>query len=109
GAVAHWHRRATIPAQRWQPARHAGAVGAAAIASVYTLGALLDSPLVRPYDQWLRAGQVVQRQLAGTAACTQGLADGTSVTFWDLPRDVHPGDDAAEMLGITLFEPFTLT
>jgi hypothetical protein len=88
-------------------ARSRGAVPLAACGLVYTLGSLVGSPLVRPYDQWHQAGAIMHQYLAGIATCTQGLPDDTAVTLWNAPRVYDDGTDESFLILPSMIEGFT--
>jgi drug/metabolite transporter superfamily protein YnfA len=85
--------------------RRAGVL--AACGGVYTLGSLVGSPLVRPYDQWHQAGAIMHQYLAGIAACSEGLPDGTAITLWNAPRLFDDGTDESFLILPSMIEGFT--
>jgi len=76
-------------------------------AAVYTLGSLATSPLVRPWDEWHQAGEVMREYLAGIQTCTSDIPSGTSVTLWNSPALFDDGSDESELLAATILEGFT--
>lgn len=94
----------------WQRVGQRQTLGAAALggmALVYTLGSLVTSPLVRPYDQWHQAGAIMRQYLAAIQTCTDGLPDGTAVTLWNAPRVYDDGSEESYLLLASMIEGFT--
>jgi hypothetical protein len=80
-------------------------LGAAAL--VYTIGCLLASPLVRPFNQWHAAGEVMRRYRLGIQMCTDGLPSEISVTLWNAPKVFDDGTDESYLLFGSMIEGFT--
>jgi hypothetical protein len=94
--------------RRGLPSRQTlGAAALAAAGLVYTAGSLVASPLVRPYDQWHAAGEIMHQYLAGIATCTEGLPNGTAVTLWNAPRVFDDGTEDSFLLFPSMIEGFT--
>jgi len=89
------------------PRERLASAALAVVALVYTAASLATSPLVRPYDEWHVAGQIMHRYLSGIQTCTDGLPSETSVTLWNSPRLFDDGSDESSLLLASMIEGFT--
>jgi hypothetical protein len=76
--------------------------------SVYGLGTLTASPLVRRYDQWATAGAVTDSLWGALTSCVESQPGATRVVVANLPSTLEDGRVETNLIGVTLVEQYTV-
>jgi hypothetical protein len=76
--------------------------------SVYALVSMSASPLVRRYDQWHTAGDVIDRFAQALTQCVASTTRVTHVRLQAVPSTLDDGRVDSNLLGVTLIESYTV-
>ncbi|MBV9581108.1 MAG: hypothetical protein JO057_21210, partial [Chloroflexi bacterium] len=74
----------------------------------FAVGWLADSALVRRYDQWHVAGDVMQGYTDALTECVTSVPDISHVRLEGMPTALDDGQPETNQLGVTLFEDYTI-
>ena len=97
-----------ICALRLSFARRVGSGLVAAGLLVATAGWLGTSPLVRTYDQWIKAGTISRQYAEALQVCATSAPGITNMRLEGLPSTYDDQQPETGQLGVTLFEGYTV-